>query len=140
MRTIIDLIAAIISVFILYSCANQIVSECQDDTVPAGLQSKLSSIQQYIFTPFCATVGCHSSVNPQHELNLSSGNSYANLVDVTSHENDVMKRVVPGNSEQSWLMKKLNGDGTSVMPPTGQLSQAMIDTVAAWINAGATDN
>ena len=131
--------AGIICTFILCSCADQIVSECEDTTA-AGLQSKLSSIQQYVFSPSCAITGCHSATSPQQDLNLSSGSSYSNLVDVTSHEDGVMKRVAPGNSTQSWLMKKLNGDGTSLMPPAGQLAQAMIDSVAAWIDAGAVNN
>ncbi len=139
MNKVINRMAGIICAFILCSCADQIVSECEDTTA-AGLQSKLSSIQQYVFTPSCATAGCHSATSPQQDLNLSSGSSYSNLVDVTSHEDGVMKRVAPGNSAQSWLMKKLNGDGTSQMPPAGQLSQATIDTIAAWIDAGALNN
>lgn len=140
MKRALNQIVGTMSVFIFYSCADQIVSECQDETVPTGLRSNLSSIQQYVFTPSCALAGCHGTVGTPHELNLSSGNAYSNLVDVTSHENEAMNRVTPGNSEQSWLMKKLNGDGTSVMPPAGQLSRATIDTVAAWIDAGALDN
>jgi hypothetical protein len=139
MYKVINHIVSIIFPFMLCSCADQIVSQC-DDTTPAGLQSKLSSIQQYVFTPSCTTTGCHSAISPQQDLNLSSGSSYSNLVDVTSHEDGVLKRVAAGNSAQSWLMKKLNGDGTSLMPPTGQLSQAMIDTIAAWIDAGAVNN
>jgi hypothetical protein len=139
MNKIICNMAGIIFIFMLTSCADQIVSEC-NDAVLAGLQSKLSSIQQYVFTPYCALAGCHGAVAPQHELNLSSGSSYSGLVDVTSHEDGVLKRVAAGNSAQSWLMKKLKGDGTTLMPPTGQLSQAMIDTVAAWIDAGALNN
>ena len=126
---------------LLQSCADKIVSECNDTTAPSGLRSRLSSIQQYIYTPTCALSGCHGGTNPQHELDLSNTvNSYANLVNVTSHENDALKRVDPGNSAQSWLIKKVNGDGTSAMPPTGMLSAATIDTIAAWIDAGALNN
>lgn len=139
MNKVINHMAGIILTFFLCSCADQIVSECED-AAPAGLQSKLSSIQQYVFTPSCAITGCHSAVSPQSDLNLSSGSSYSSLVDVTSQEDGVMKRVAPGNSAQSWLMKKLNGDGTSLMPSAGQLAQAMIDSVAAWIDAGAVNN
>jgi hypothetical protein len=140
MNRFLNSLSGICCIFILNSCADKIVSECPDDKVSAGLQSNLSSIQQYVFTPSCATAGCHGVVNLQAGLNLSSGYAYSNLVDVTSTENGALKRVTAGNSEQSWLIRKLKGDGTSVMPPTGQLSGAVIDTIAAWINTGAADN
>ena len=129
----------IIFILILCSCADQITSQCED-AIPAGLQPKLSSIQQFIFTPSCAVTGCHSAADQQQGLNLSSDNAHSNLVNVTSTEDGVLKRVEAGNSTRSWLMKKLNGDGTSVMPPAGQLTQAMIDTVGQWIDAGALNN
>jgi hypothetical protein len=130
-------ILSVLIPFLFCSCADQIVSECDNQD---GLRATLSSIQQSVFTPACALSGCHGGSSPQENLDLSAGNSRNGLVNITSTEDGVMKRVEPGNSEQSWLMKKLNGDGTSVMPTTGKLSQATIDTIAAWINAGALDN
>ncbi len=50
--------------------------------------------------------------------------------------------VVPGNAEDSLLAQKLLGTQTigGAMPPGGQLSDAEIQLVIDWINAGAPDN
>ena len=124
------------------SCADNIVSECDEENPPAQLRSKLSSIQQVVFSDNCAKSGCHAGVNPQEGLNLSSVQlSYDNLVNVQSNQNPQFKRVLPDSSAKSWLIKKLNGDGTSLMPADGtMLSQAIIDSIAAWIDNGAENN
>ena len=49
-------------------------------------------------------------------------------------------RVKPFESENSYLIRKLRGQGTSVMPPSGQLKAAVIDSVVAWIDKGALNN
>jgi ankyrin repeat protein len=46
--------------------------------------------------------------------------------------------IVPGNSAQSKLIKRLvNGDGGLQMPPTGALSEEEIGILRAWIDQGA---
>jgi hypothetical protein len=52
----------------------------------------------------------------------------------------MLDRVKTGDSENSWLIKKLKAEGTSIMPPVGQLSASVVDTVALWINKGAEDD
>lgn len=102
-----------------------------------NMQATFSSIQSEVFSPTCATSGCHGgSQNP----NLSAGQAYNNLVNRASSQNSSLMRVKPGDSKNSYLMKKLNGDGTSIMPPSGQLSQVKIDSIAAWIDRGALNN
>jgi len=123
--------------FMVQSCADKIISECDTSPVPTGLQATLGSIQQYVFTPTCNI--CHGGNFPEAGLNLSAGASYSNLVGVASVGGNLL-RVEAGNSAQSWLIKKLNGDGVSVMPPTGKLSQGIIDTIAIWIDAGAVND
>jgi hypothetical protein len=104
---------------------------------PSNMRATFSSIQVEVFSTSCALSGCHAgSQNP----NLSAGQSYNNLVNVSSLENPSMLRVKPGESGNSLLIKKLTGDGTSIMPPAGQLSQAKIDSIASWINKGALNN
>jgi hypothetical protein len=102
-----------------------------------GIHPIFSSIQEKVLTPACALSGCHGgSQNP----NLSAGQAYDNLVNKASIENPSVLRVKPGESTSSLLIKKLRGDGTSVMPPSGQLTQATIDSIIVWIDNGALNN
>jgi hypothetical protein len=79
-------------------------------------------------------------------LNLTSASaSHANLVGVASVLTPSVQRVVAGNANNSFLIHKLEGTvpgGGPVagarMPLLGQpLSQATIDAIRQWINAGA---
>jgi hypothetical protein len=70
---------------------------------------------------------------------LTTGQAYLNLVGRQSNQS-LLNRVEAGDSENSWLIKKLRAEGTSVMPPVGQLSSAVIDTIVTWINNGAEEN
>lgn len=122
--------------FFFTACENLIEGP---DNIPekAPVTARFSSIQEKVFTPTCAVSGCHSGIqNP----NLSAGQSYTNLLNIPSQQNPSMLRVKPGESDQSYLIKKLTGDGTSVMPPTDRLSQAVIDSIASWIDQGAQKN
>lgn len=113
------------------------------NTVPPGTSlSKFSEIQSRVFTPTCAVAGCHGGSNVQANLSLSEGNAYNNLVNKQSFRNPNFVRVKPGDSGNSFLIKMLRntGEGTTVMPPTGKLSDAVIDSIALWINNGALNN
>jgi len=104
---------------------------------PTNMRATFSSIQNEVFSTTCALSGCHAgSQNP----NLSAGQAYDNLVNKASIQNPSMMRVKPGESSNSYLIKKLSGDGTSRMPPAGELSQVKIDSIALWINKGALNN
>lgn len=96
-----------------------------------------SSIQQTVFSPTCASSSCHGG---SRQPGLKSGQAYNNLVNKASSAVPSMLRVKPGSSASSYLMKKLNGAGVPVMPPSGKLSQATIDSIAAWIDNGALNN
>lgn len=125
------------------SCEDQIVSEDDMKEPPpaqTGSLTKFSDLQSNLFTTTCALSGCHSSRNPQAGLDLSSGHAYASLINVESELYPSMKRVIPGNSSESLLIKVLRGGVPTVMPPTGRLSPAVIDSVAAWIDRGAPND
>ncbi|MCS7052993.1 MAG: hypothetical protein NZM09_04585 [Ignavibacterium sp.] len=128
----------IISTFI--SCEDKIVNEPEPSPTQSGVTAKLSDIQIKVFNVSCATSGCHGGSNVAANLNLTSGNSYNQLVNVNSNENPSLKRVVPGSSGQSLLIRKLEGNGTSLMPPSGKLKQEIIDSIKAWIDRGALNN
>jgi hypothetical protein len=101
-----------------------------------------SDIQAQIFTPTCATAGCHSGGAPAAGLNLQAGNSYAALVGIASTEDPNIMRVVPFDPVNSYLMQVLDGTAASgtVMPPSGMLPQTSIDAVRTWITNGAVDD
>ncbi|MCU0339996.1 MAG: hypothetical protein MUE30_08930 [Spirosomaceae bacterium] len=112
-------------------------------------------IQDRIFTPTCATVGCHASEQDgsfrQHGLVLTADKSYAYLVNADPKNqnaiDDKLKRVIPFASLQSLLFHKLSWDGAAhhsgksygnPMPLGGKpLFKGQIEFVRRWIEAGA---
>ena len=135
-----NLYSLFLLIFLFFAACEDSIQGPEDEinnNGPTNMRSQFSSIQAEVFSPSCALSGCHAgSQNP----NLSAGQSYNNLVNVASLENPSMLRVKPGDSNNSLLIKKLTGDGTSIMPPAGQLSQAKIDSITSWINKGAINN
>jgi hypothetical protein len=78
-------------------------------------------------------------------MNLSSGSAYSNLVGVRARQcTDGRLRVAQGDPAKSYLMNKLMGVnlcfGTQ-MPKAGtSIPQAQLETIGAWICAGAPQN
>ncbi|HEX9100671.1 MAG TPA: fibronectin type III domain-containing protein, partial [Polyangia bacterium] len=104
----------------------------------------LSGQVQPIFTSSCATTACHSGARPAQGLDLSSGKSYGQLVNVLSNECSSTDRVAPGSAATSYLAWKIQGSGScffgSKMPKGATLSAADINTILGWINEGAPNN
>lgn len=102
------------------------------------IKPTLSSIQDKVFTPMCAS--CHGGANPAAGQDLSSlENSITNLINVTS-SNTLFKRVLPGASQDSYLYLKVTGDNRAgSRMPLGQpaLDQAQILAIQKWIEDGA---
>lgn len=111
-------------------------------------------IQDRIFTPSCATAGCHASEQDkafnQHGLVLTKGKSYASLLNILSRQPEAqaegMKRVKPFNANESLLYHKLNWDvshhggkqyGLSMPLGGTPLSVGQLEFVRRWIEAGA---
>ncbi len=100
----------------------------------------LAAIQSNVFTPTCATSGCHSGGTPPQGLNLEDGNAFANLVNVASTQVPSLSRVSPGDPDNSYLIQKLEGTAAvgNRMPFGGApLDQAVIDDIRQWIADGA---
>lgn len=101
---------------------------------------------QPIFTANCAVVGCHVPGNPTGGLILAAGFAYGQTVNVVSAFNSPMKRILPGDTANSFLYLKISmatpPKGTRMpAPATGNvLAQSDIDTVARWITQGAPNN
>lgn len=137
---------SIILLTIASSCSDGIVSECEtpSDQIETAIEPTLSDIQEKIFTPTCATSGCHDAAGAQFlfGLNLEEGNSYLSLVGKETNSSN-KPYVDPGDAENSFLVDKIRGDNTSIMPPStsGQpLNEAEINAIVEWINNGALDN
>ncbi len=89
----------------------------------------LTQLQTTIFTASC--IGCHSA-GGSAGMNLTAGNSYANLVNVPATTLPGM-RVVPGSPSTSALVTQLASGHRSV-------SAANQSLISAWITAGALNN
>ena len=107
-------------------------------------QMTLSGEVQPIFTNSCAISGCHTGANAQRGLNLSVGQTYANVLNVPSRELSTMNLVTPGEPDNSYLVHKVQGThlgvgGSGFQMPIGRspLTQTEIDLIRAWITAGA---
>ena len=107
-----------------------------------GFGPNFSEIQANVFTPNCATAGCHAGGSPAGSLNLEAANSYAMIVGIASSQDAGLQLVNPNNPNTSYLIQKMEGTAGSgqVMPPSGALEQADIDVVRQWITDGAIDD
>lgn len=104
---------------------------------PSG-NSDFQQIQDTVFTPICTQ--CHIGAGAPHGLRLDAANSYALLVNVASDEVPSLKRVNPGNPDQSYIVQKIEGHAAvGGRMPLGQapLPQDRIDLIRSWITAGA---
>ncbi len=136
---VLSLLSLIIFSILISGCKDNIVSE-NDLQQPAVQTATFNQIQKQIFNSSCATSGCHEANNPQAGLSLMEGQAYSKLVNVQSTLYPNLKRIVPGNKDASLLYIVLSYNSNTRMPPTGKLSQSVIDSIGAWINRGAPNN
>lgn len=100
---------------------------------------------QPIFTSNCALSGCHNNT-AQEGLILLQGQAYANIVNVDSNQDTqqpVRKRVLPGDSANSYLVIKIEGNqtvGTRMPQGRSPLSSVQIQNIKNWIDRGAKNN
>ena len=113
-------------------------------TTAAAAPPTLTQVQADIFTPICSV--CHTGLGASlpGSQNLTAGNTYANIVNVTSIEDPALKRIAPGDPDNSYLVLKIQGSpgivGVQMPASGGPLSQTQIDEVRAWVAAGALNN
>lgn len=110
---------------------------------PPPAAATFTDIQTTIFTPSCATSGCHSGANPPDGLNLSAGMAYGDIVNVASVQMPSLFLIEPGDPDSSYLVRKIQGTGivANRMPLNASpLSQAQIDLVREWVMNGAPNN
>ncbi len=96
----------------------------------------LTQLQQEIFTNACS--GCHP---PNQGMDLRPGHTFASTVNVSSSEQPALKRIAPGDPDNSYLIRKLVGGpniSQSRMPQGGPfLTPDQIQRIRDWILAGA---
>ncbi len=106
---------------------------------PVASGATLAALQANVFTPVCA--GCHAGATAPAGLRLDTlDNSYSQLVGVSSVEVSSLRRVNPGNPNDSYLVQKLEGSAAvgARMPFGGPyLDAATIALVRQWIADGA---
>jgi len=99
----------------------------------------LTQLQNEVFTEICS--GCHP---PNASMDLRAGHTFASIVNVNSSEQPALKRVKPGDPDNSYLIRKLNGGpgiSGSRMPQGGPaLPPSQIQRIRDWILAGAPNN
>lgn len=142
---------------LLVGIVMMMINACkQNKEVPQWTErASFDLIQQRIFTPSCATAGCHASEQEaafgQHGLVLANGKSYDYLLNRDpKNQNaaeDKLKRVLPYFSLQSLLFHKLTWDAGAhhggktygaPMPLNGTaLYKGQIEFIRRWIEAGA---
>lgn len=97
---------------------------------------------QPIFDQSC--IGCHIGAGPPGGLDLSTGNSYNNLVNVLSSQIPSLDRVEPAEPDTSYLVWKIEGDSRILggrMPLFGPyLDNQDIALIRKWILQGASNN
>ena len=131
----------IIMVITFWGCSSDNPTEPPPNQGSQAPLSKLSEIQDNVFTQTCALSGCHGPTNNQANLLLTDGNSFTNLVNVQGQLFPQFKRVVPDSSSKSLLIKILKGEVLPRMPLNRDpLSTAVIDSIAKWIDNGALNN
>lgn len=140
---------------VLTNCTKTSVTD--PDPIPnkATELSSFDLMQEKIFTPSCATAGCHESDKDnafkQHGLVLAKGKSYKNLFGISPKNqraiDDKLKLVTAFKSAESLLYHKLNWITDhhsktygSPMPLGGaSLYAGQIEFIRRWIEAGAPE-
>lgn len=102
------------------------------------LAGTLESIQVNVFDASCTS--CHAGAAAPLGLQLDAGNSYVNLVGVSSRQVGSLLRVAPGDPDASYLVRKLEGTAAEgeQMPLGGPpVPAGTIAFVRQWISDGA---
>jgi hypothetical protein len=139
----------IFTVLVCASCDESL----SDITGPTpDLEPTFSSIQRTIFNSSdssgrLACIGCHTDqgrVAAGPGLVLLEGRSYAQLVGVASVNRPGATRVIPGDPDNSYLVRKLEGrdiNGERMPRGTGPfLTAGQMLVIRKWISDGAPNN
>ena len=110
---------------------------------PIDPTATFTRVQNEIFTPTCAALGCHDHLAHQEEQQLTASVAYAQIVNHPSVEMPQLQRVAPNDPANSYLYRKITGAGITGdrMPQGGPyLSDGQIKLVRDWIRRGAPND
>jgi len=110
---------------------------------PIDPTATFTRVQNEIFTPTCAAIGCHDRLGQQQGQNLSPGVAYVNIVNHPSTEMPQLNRITPGDFANSYIYRKITGVGITGdrMPQGGPyLTDAQIKLIRDWIRRGAPND
>ena len=98
----------------------------------------LAILSNEIFTPNCATSGCHAGPTASAGLSLEAGVIADEIIGVTSAGYGDILRTNPGDPDNSLIVQKERGEAGARMPLGGTaLSEEEIEKIVEWIEAGA---
>jgi hypothetical protein len=119
-------------------------------TGPSGGAVSFTNDIQPILAGGCAFSGCHGTTNANpaaKPMVLTTGQAYDNIVNVFAAQLTTMRRITPGQPDNSYLIHKLQGTHLGVggfgnRMPAGQpaLSQTTINLIRTWVANGAPRN
>jgi mono/diheme cytochrome c family protein len=116
--------------FFISMIIGAVFSACQDeDCHTSGALSYNADIQP-IFNEHCATSGCHTSASKSGGLDLSAGNSFAEL---SKSGSGYINTTKPTSSVLYSAMR-------STMPPSGKLDDCTLEKIEKWMEQGAKNN
>ena len=135
----------ILVTFLLTACGNleTITGPDGGGGDPIDTSATFTRVQNEIFTPNCANIGCHNPIGQQSQMVLIAGRAYTETVNVPSVEMPSLMRVQPNDPVNSYLYRKITGAAITGdrMPQGGPpLSEAQIALVRNWIRRGAPND
>ena len=119
---------------------------------PAQATVSFATNIQPIFTRSCAVAGCHVGPVPAGGQDLSLGQAYVQSVNVKALQQPSLKRILPGNPDKSYVVRKIEGgpnisgvlmpQGCPAQPLNGAqcLSQDDIAAIRTWVTECAQNN
>jgi hypothetical protein len=136
-------IHVLLALLVLATACGELKSPTAPDPLgPIDPTATFTRVQNEVFTPSCANAGCHDPDIQQAGLVLTAGRAYANVVNQASTELPALRRVQPGDPDNSYLYRKLTGAGIvgERMPLIGSLDERRIALVRDWIRRGAPND
>ena len=142
------LIVLFLMTSMLVACGDSSTQSIADDTpvlggVPIDQSATLTRVQNEIFTPTCALIGCHDNIGRQSQMVLTPDRSFLEIVNVPSVEMPSLPRIQPADTIHSYLYRKVTGAGITgdrmpqSLPP---LTDAQINLIRNWIRRGAPND
>jgi hypothetical protein len=123
--------------------------ELKTPTMPGGggdpidPTATFTRVQNEIFTPTCASIGCHDPLGQSSQMILTAGRAYAQIVNQASVEMPSLARIAPNDPAGSYLYRKITGSGiTGERMPLNRapLTDEQIKLVRDWIRRGAPND